>query len=228
MGPFSWLGFPRHRAPGIRFADLPPIDAVLVSHDHYDHLDLPTLKRLDQANSGLKIVVPRRVGRWFARSGIKAETIELDLWQDASVGVLKVTATPAVHWSGRLPWAQNGTLWAGFFIAGSSRIFYAGDTGWGSQFKTVREKLGQPHVAILPIGSYKPRWFMSAQHIDPAEAVQAARELGARYSIPVHYGTFHSADDGPTEALEELARQLDADDAPEFVVLKEGEGKFFE
>jgi len=228
IGPFSWLGTRRHRPPGIRFEDLPPIDLVLVSHDHYDHLDLPTLKKLDSANSGMRIIVPLGLGGLLARSGVEAESLELDWWQESSIGGVKITAVPAAHWSSRGLGQPNRTLWAGYFIAGSAAVYYAGDTGWGQHFKSVRERLGRPRVALIPIGAFKPRWFMSPQHIGPDEAIAAARELGARYSIPIHYGTFSLADDGPTEALDELASLLAGNDSPEFIVLKDGEGKSFE
>jgi len=228
IGPFSWLGATRHRSPGIRFEDLPPIDLVLVSHDHYDHLDLPTLKRLDSANPGMKSVVPLGVGGYLAKNGIKAESIELDWWQERSIGTTKITAIPAAHWSGRGVGPQNRTLWVGYFIAGSRTVYCAGDTGWGPHFKEVRERLGRPQLAILPVGAYKPRWFMSPQHIDPAEAVAAAKELGAQVSIPIHYGTFNLADDGPTEALDDLSSHLVGGDSPAFLVLKEGEGRSIE
>ncbi len=225
-GLFSWAGAKRHRPPGIRFEDLPPIDVILLSHDHFDHLDLPTLRRLAKIHPAATLVAPLGHKAFLLENDVYLQIVELDWWESTPVGGVRVTATPAAHWSGRGPVA-NRALWSGFALSGPSGMtYYAGDTGWGAHFAQVRERLGVPQVALIPIGAYKPRSFMRAQHIDPAEALEAARLLEARTAIAVHFGTFSLADDGETEPVEELRRLLAAQPTPlDFWVLGEGEGR---
>ena len=206
--PFRFVGPKRFRAPGIRFEDLPPIDVVLLSHDHYDHLCVRTLKRL-QAHSAPQIVTGLRVGEVLARNGI-GNVHELDWWDSVEVapGVV-VVFTPAKHFSGRSPLDLDRRLWGGLYVhAPAGGIYYAGDTGYCTHFRDIRERLGSPRVALLPIGAFEPRWFMSPVHMDPAQAVQAHLDLGALTSVAVHYGSFALADDAQGQPERELEAAL--------------------
>jgi L-ascorbate metabolism protein UlaG (beta-lactamase superfamily) len=224
--PVGFAGPKRVRPPGIRFENLPPIDAVLLSHNHYDHFDLPTLERLARAHDPL-FVVGLGNERLLARHGI-AKVVALDWWQGAPLGRgLSVTAVPAQHWSNRGLTDSAETLWAGFVVEGrGGPIYYSGDTGWGPHFEQVAQRFGPARLAILPIGAFKPRWFMQPVHISPQEAVEAARVLGAGTSLAVHFGTFELGDDGqeePPTVLRETLAQLSA--PPRFWVLGFGEGR---
>jgi L-ascorbate metabolism protein UlaG (beta-lactamase superfamily) len=219
--PVPFAGPKRHRAPGIRFEDLPPIDAVLVSHNHYDHLDLPTLRRLASS----RIFTPLGNSALIARAGIFSAR-DLDWWQSAPVrdGVT-VTAVPAQHFCARSISDRNATLWGGFVISGpSGHVYFAGDTGWGDHFAEIATRFQPIRAAMLPIGAYLPRWFMKPAHIDPLEAVQAHLTLQAGTSIAMHYGTFHLGDDGEHEPAADLRRALKANGEPRFLAVEHGQG----
>src|SRR5262249_32374809 len=151
----------RRRPPGLRFEDLPPIDAVLISHNHYDHLDVPTLKRL-AATHEPRFVVSLGNRQLLAAHGIVSAE-ELDWWQTVEVGNdVRVTAVPAQHFSARGVRDRNRTLWCGYVLQGQSgTIYYAGDTGWSPHFQGIRDRFGPPRLALIPIGAYLPLWFMS-------------------------------------------------------------------
>jgi L-ascorbate metabolism protein UlaG (beta-lactamase superfamily) len=196
--PVSFTGPKRHRPPGLRFEDLPPIDAVLVSHNHYDHLDLPTLRRL----KGARIFTP------LGNAAVIGEATDLDWWQEARLSDrVKVTLVPAQHFCARGISDRNATLWGGFVISGpSGHVYFAGDTGWGRHFSEIAETFGAVRLAMLPIGSYLPRWFMKPAHISPEEAVKAHFALRAKTSVAMHYGTFELGDDGMDEPAVQLGR----------------------
>ena len=175
--------------PGVELAAMPAIDLVLVSHDHRDHMDLPTLRRLP--DSAL-YVVP--IGN-AARLG-KPNVVELDWWQSHALGDLTITLVPARHWSMRMPWNRNDTLWGGWVIRGpEGTAYHSGDTAWGDHFAEIGARLGAIDWAMLPIGGYAPRWFMAPQHIDPVEAARAWEALGARHLLAMHWGTFRLTDE---------------------------------
>jgi len=209
--PVSWAGPRRVHAPGVAFDDLPRIDCVLLSHDHYDHCDLPTLARLFKKHAPLAITPPGN-GSLFQAAGWPIEKIaELDWWQSqVTAAGLRVTATPAHHWSNRLRSPRNGRLWGGFFLdAGGATAHFAGDTGYDDTlFAGIRERLGAPDLAMVPIGAYEPRWFMKEHHCDPKEAVQIHRDLGARLSLAMHWGTFQLTDEAREAPPKELAAAL--------------------
>ena len=199
--PFSFAG-PRRVPPlPLQVEDLPGVDVVLISHDHYDHLDEASIQDLQEQFAPL-FLVPLDVGDIVAGWG--AERIrEMDWWQSLDVDSVRFTCTPAQHFSGRGLTNRNGTLWAGWYLedrTARTTIFYAGDTGYATHFREVRERMGAPDLAILPIGAYLPRWFMQVVHVDPAEAIQAFLDLEATRMIPVHWGTFVLADDPLSQA----------------------------
>jgi L-ascorbate metabolism protein UlaG (beta-lactamase superfamily) len=205
--PVSWAGPRRARQPGIALEDLPRPDVVLLSHNHYDHMDFPTLRAL-QARHAPQFVTTLGNRRTLAKLGIDAT--ELDWWQDTTAGPLRITATPARHFAARTPFDRNRTLWAGFMVSDKAgTVLFAGDSGAGPHWDDIRARLGEPDVALLPIGAYEPRWFMAPVHMNPAEAMQAHLALGARRSVGMHFGTFQLTDeaiDAPLLALE-AARQ---------------------
>lgn len=227
-GPFGRLGPRRVHPPGIAFDQLPRIDVVLLSHDHYDHCDLPTLRRLARRDAPLAIT-PLGNGALLRRAGFAAERIiELDWWQNHTLnGKMAVTLTPARHWSNRLSGQRNARLWGGFHLnAGSQRVLFTGDTGYDDVFfREIRERLGAPDLALIPIGAYEPRWFMAPQHCNPLEAVQIHLDLAARQSFGMHWGTFQLTDesrDAPLRELEAAHEQLGVTPAA-FRVLQPGE-----
>ena len=206
--PLPWIGPRRVRQPGVRFDDLPPITTVLLSHNHYDHCDLPTLRRLAKRFDPV-VVTPLGNGRLVRSAGIR-RVEELDWWQEASGSAQPITLTPARHFSARTPFDRNRALWGGFILqAGDVRIYFAGDTAYGSFFLDIRHRLGPIDLALLPIGAYEPRWFMQAVHMNPADAVHAHCDLGAKQSVAMHFGTFQLTAEGidaPARALEDACR----------------------
>lgn len=217
--PLSWIGPRRRRQPGVSWEDLPRIDIVLLSHNHYDHLDLPTLRRL-ATHGDSTFVVPKGVLRLLHSEKI-GPAHELDWGESLTLRDLTIHCVPALHFSARGIHDRNQTLWCGYVIEWQDRlVYFAGDTAFGDHFAQIREKLGSPHLALLPIGAYSPRWFMSPVHMGPDEAVRAHEILAAKTSIAIHHGTFKLTDEGiDTPARELLAC---AQDKP-FLVLKNGE-----
>ncbi|MBM4375663.1 MAG: MBL fold metallo-hydrolase [Deltaproteobacteria bacterium] len=203
--PVDGVGPSRANPAGIRFEDLPPIDAVLVSHDHYDHLDMPTLLRLGERHHP-RFVVGLGNRELLEDEGLERVT-ELDWWDRLELGRgAAVSMVPAQHFSMRGLCDRDATLWGGYVLttrAGS--VYFAGDTGAGTHFAAIRERFGPPRLALLPIGAYQPRWVMEAMHMGPADAVEAHRVLAARTSVAVHFDTFPLADDGHGDAPAELA-----------------------
>src|SRR5207248_210641 len=192
---------------GVRFDDLPAISLVLLSHNHYDHCDLRTLRALGRRFQP-RLVTPLGNGRLLQSAGIR-DVEELDWWQSASAAPLPVTLTPAQHFSARGPFDRNRALWGGFLIeARGRRILFAGDSGYGPHFREIAARLSPVDLALLPIGAYEPRWFMQDIHMNPAEAVQAHVDLGARRSLAMHYGTFQLTPEGVDEPVRELTRAL--------------------
>ena len=227
VGPYPWLGLRRVRPPGVRVEDLPRIDAVVLSHDHHDHTDLPTLRRLVAAHAP-RLIVPRGVGGWLTRRGVPVAG-ELDWWEAADlVPGVRVTAVPAQHTSGRAPWSVRRTLWAGFVVEGAAgAVYFAGDTGLGPHLAQIRERCPPPRLALLPIGACRPPACMAPLHLSPEEAVQVHRDLGAGTSVGIHFGTFPQGADARDEPPNRLAAALASagDPRPRFWTLAPGDGR---
>jgi L-ascorbate metabolism protein UlaG (beta-lactamase superfamily) len=208
-GPLNLLGPRRVRQPAVRFEDLPAISTVLVSHNHYDHCDRPTLRMLAHRFSP-DVVTPLGNGPLVRSTGMR-RVEELDWWEDSQTQAVRITLTPAYHFSARTPLDRNRALWGGFLLTiAGKRLFFAGDTAYGPFFRDIRRRLGAIDLALLPIGAYEPRWFMRSVHMNPGEAVQAHLDLEAAASIAMHFGTFQLTSEGiddPPRALEHACRE---------------------
>lgn len=211
--PFAVAGPKRVTAPGIAFEDLPPIDVVLISHCHYDHMDVATLRRLQAAHAPL-MAMPLGNDAIVRAAVPDVRCLAGDWWDRLPLGDGVVTTlTPAYHWANRWPTDVRMALWAGHFIATpAGSIWFAGDTGYGDGaiFRQVRERLGPPDVALIPIGAYEPRWFMAAQHVNPAEAVRIFQDVGAGDALGIHWGTFQLTDEAREAPRLALASALAA------------------
>ncbi|HMG86359.1 MAG TPA: MBL fold metallo-hydrolase [Terracidiphilus sp.] len=216
--PFRSIGPLRRNPPSVAFEDLPPIHAVLVTHNHYDHLDTGTLARLWKGHK------PTIISPLGNDAVIRKESPELqvqtgDWWQTFQLSdQVRATIVPAYHWSARSLGDRRFALWSGFILETPAGIIYsAGDTGYqdGKVFREIRKRCGAPRVAILPIGAYEPRWFMNSQHADPSQAVQIAIDCGAQHLLGVHWATFQLTDepwDEPAGLLEKTMRECSAVD----------------
>lgn len=230
--PFGFVGPKRHQPPAIALPDLPHIDLVVISHNHYDHLDRAAVTALARQPGGAPLfVVPLGLAAWFRAAGLQ-NVVELDWWQSHRLAVagreeVEVMLVPAQHWSARGLNDRMQTLWGGFAVlAPDCHLFFAGDTAYSRDFADIRAHLaarqtaaagGGFDIALLPIGAYAPRWFMASQHVDVAEAVKIHGDVGAKRSLGIHWGTFALTDeplDEPPRVLrqERAAQGLGADD----------------
>jgi L-ascorbate metabolism protein UlaG (beta-lactamase superfamily) len=213
--PVSWAGPHRRHAPGVAFEALPRIDGVLLSHDHYDHCDLRTLRRL-AASHQPRILAPLGHRALLASAGIGGVT-ELDWWQahEWAPG-FSIALTPARHWCRRRPGDTNRRLWGGFHLRQAElRVYFLGDSAYDhALFSKIGRELGPPDLALIPIGAYEPRWFMRTAHMNPAEAVQVHRDTGARLSIAMHWGGWRLSDEGREDPPRALAAALSAAEVP--------------
>ncbi|ADI26702.1 MBL fold metallo-hydrolase [Geobacillus sp. C56-T3] len=198
----NWMGAAKRlTAPGVPLDKMPPVDVVLISHGHYDHLHFGSLRRL---KGDPHVFVPVGLGRLFRRRGYRHVT-ELSWWETASFRGLSLTFVPAQHWTRRTLWDTNTSHWGGWVITsnGAPTIYFAGDSGYFRGFRDIGERFSIDY-ALLPIGAYEPEWFMGPQHTTPEEAVQAFLDCRSRLFVPMHYGAFRLADDTPKEALDRL------------------------
>jgi L-ascorbate metabolism protein UlaG (beta-lactamase superfamily) len=227
--PFRWIGPKRVRKPGVAFEDLPAIDIILLSHNHYDHLDIATLAQLRQRFAPA-VLAAAGDGRLLGPIGFK-RMHELDWWDEIPFNdTLKVAFVPAQHFSARGLLDQRKSLWGGYMIESRGRrVYFGGDTGYSTHFSDIKTRLGSPDIAMLGIGAYEPRWFMKPIHMNPAEAVRAHRDLGSRQSIGMHFGTFQLTPEPIDAPQAELKRALFESGVPEseFVTLHEGETRIY-
>lgn len=228
VSPVSFTGPQRHRDPGLGFDDLPRIDALLISHNHYDHLDLPTLRRIAGTHAPV-VFCPLGVAKLVRRAGLR-EVHELDWGQSQPWQQMRVHSVQAQHFAARTPFNRNRSLWCGWVLESESEaagnIYFAGDTGFGDFFSSIGERFAPLRLALLPIGAYEPEWFMGPVHMTPEQAVEARAILDASIAIGIHYGTFALADDGETAPVERLQRTLRGrSDAGRFWILEEGHGR---
>jgi N-acyl-phosphatidylethanolamine-hydrolysing phospholipase D len=203
--PVAFAGPKRLLPPAVRFDDLPRIDVTLLSHDHYDHLDEPTVRKLIARFPAMTWLVPIGVGRFLRSRGARSVT-ECDWWNTTTIGDATFGCTPAQHFSGRYPWDRNATLWCGWSARiGDVSFFFAGDTGLHPEFGAIAERFGPFDLAILPIGAYEPRWFMKPVHMSPEEAVRSFLDLRNAHPnhrsamLASHWGTFRLTDEPVTE-----------------------------
>jgi len=206
--PVTFSGPERAHPPGILLEDLPKIDVVVISHNHYDHLDVPTLKHIyERDKPGIYVGLGNK--SFLNREGIE-NVQEMDWWQEDTLSPqVKIVCVPAQHFSGRGLCDRNKTLWAGFVFEGSKgAVYFAGDTGFGPHFKQIAKKFRTIRLAMLPIGAFRPEWFMSASHLSPQQALEAHHILQAQTSMAMHFGTFRLGDDKQNEPVEALRAAL--------------------
>ena len=225
VSPFTFMGPARMRPPGVRLEDLPEIDLVLLSHNHYDHLDKATLKKLHKTHNP-QTLTPLGVGAYVKKIGLNHEP-DLDWWESKTYlnEKIKITALPASHFSSRGTLDRNATLWCGYLIESEQgNVYFAGDSGYGDFFKDIAARTPEMDIALLPIGAYKPEWFMSPIHTSPADAVNVHQILKPGISIASHFGTFPLADDNTETALNDLIASKERNGLPEdtFITLEEG------
>ena len=222
--PFDFVGPRRTRPPGTRFEDLPRIDAVVISHNHYDHLDVPTLKRIVNRWPSVRIFAGLGNRSFLEQQGLPGVT-ELDWWESRELKGITVRSVPSQHGSGRALFDLDGTLWTAWVLEGKAgRAYFAGDTGYGPHFAKAARRRGPMRLAVLPVGAFEPPWLMGPVHESPPQAVEAARDLHAAMAVPIHFGTFELADDGQFEPVQLLEAAL-ADAGVNFQILGFGEGR---
>ncbi|MFF5176418.1 MBL fold metallo-hydrolase [Micromonospora sp. NPDC000316] len=210
---------PRFTPPGLPWEALPPVDAVVISHNHFDHLDAPTIRRLPRH---VLMLVPGGLGWWFRRLGFTAVT-ELDWWETARLGAVEFRFVPVHHWSRRTLFDGCRSLWGGWMLeadadpavgAPPQRLFFAGDSAYGPYFAEIGNRCGPVDLALMPVGAYLPRWFMKPLHMNPAEAVRACGDLGAKRMATMHWGAFALSAEAPLEPLEQARKAWQASGRP--------------
>ena len=223
--PFKRFGPKRLIPPSITIEELPPIDVVTISHNHYDHLDIRSLKKLYKANPDLIFLIPEGDLDIFKKRNIPNVT-EFDWWEDIAIDKFLFTFTPVQHWSARGLFDRNESLWGGWYIKTNNySMYHAGDTGYSIETK---KRLGAPKYAFLPIGAYDPEWFMSESHVNPEDSVKIMNDLEAEYSFGMHWGTFTLTAEDTLEPRERLNDVVTAFGIENFKTLIPGEVIFLE
>ena len=223
--PINFAGPKRYIKPAMELEELPKIDLVTISHNHYDHLDLKTVRWIAKKNPNALFLVPLGMKKWFLNQSI-TNVVELDWWKKYKKGDTTITFTPVQHWSSRTLFDRNESLWGGWHFKNSHHsLIHWGDTGYSDDFKETNKRLGSVDLALIPIGAYAPRWFMKFSHMNPQEAVQAFIDLKAKKAIGMHWGTFiltdEPVDEPPKMLKEEVKKELIDDEV--FTVMKHGE-----
>lgn len=224
--PFEFIGPKRYHPPGLSLDQLPPIDLILVSHNHYDHLDLFSLRQLAERFPSAQVVTGLGNSGLIGECGFP-DVIELDWWQSLPLNeYLNLHAVPVQHWSARARHDTNRSLWLGFVLdSADGPVLFPGDSGLGPEFKLIHQRFGPLRFAALPIGAYAPRWFMRDNHMNPDDAVQAHQQLASQCSMAIHFGTFNLSDEEQFAPLQELDKALAERQVPasEFRPPKPGE-----
>tara|TARA_Y100000992_G_scaffold102586_1_gene66712 strand:- start:197 stop:1162 length:966 start_codon:yes stop_codon:yes gene_type:complete len=221
--PFRRFGPKRLIPPSISLEELPKIDVVTISHNHYDHLDIRSLKKLSKINPDLIFLIPKGDLDIFKKRKI-TNVKEFVWWEDIKIDEFTFTFTPVQHWSARGLFDRNESLWGGWFMQGNKfSIYHAGDTGYSQDFIKTKDKLGSPKYAFIPIGAYDPEWFMSESHVNPEDAIRIMNDLEAEYSFGMHWGTFTLTAEDTSEPPERLIRALKENNLNNFDVLVPGE-----
>ncbi len=226
--PFKRLGPKRLIPPSLSINDLPPIDVITVSHNHYDHLDIRSLKKISKKNPEAFFLIPKGDIDIFNKRNIN-NVFEFEWWQNIDLKNHIFTFTPVKHWSARGLFDRNESLWGGWFINSKDyAIYHAGDTGYSKDFKETRKRLGAPKYALIPIGAYDPEWFMSASHVNPEDSVRIMKDLQAQYGIGMHWGTFTLTAEDTLEPRKRLNNAVIADGVQNFRTIVPGELVFLE
>ena len=226
--PVSFAGPKRVKLPGVKFTDLPKIDIILISHNHYDSFDVKTLERLIKRDNP-KILFGLG-NSYYLKKKYRQNTVELD-WQDEfKFKDLTFTFLPTKHWAKRGFFDTNKSLWGSFAIIGSKRVYFAGDTGYSNHFKNIQKQFGYFDLSLIPIGAYEPRWFMKNAHINPEESVKAHLELKSKQSIGIHFGTFQLTNEKIDDPVKDLATALKRNqvDSSNFIAPKQGYSYFID
>ncbi len=221
--PVQFVGPARFRPPGVHYQDLPSVDLVVISHNHYDHLDKITIQNLIKDHNP-RFIVPLGLDHLIRKWGA-TEVQALDWWESSDIDSLQVHSVPANHFTSRGTFDRDQTLWCGYILEmDGHKIYFAGDTGYGDVFKEIGKRRGPIDVSLIPIGAYLPRWFMSPIHVSPKESVLIHQDVQSKHSIGMHFGTFALADDGPNRPIIDLqlAKENHKMSDEEFIVPDEG------
>lgn len=228
--PLPFAGPKRKTPPPLRIQDLPRLDYVLISHNHYDHLDSATIRRILRRFPEVIFLVPLGLEGWFKRRGAR-HVRQLDWWQSRQEADLTLTAVPARHWSMRTPYDRNRSLWCGWVVRSRTLNFWlSGDSGFSDHLAEIPRRLGPFNLAALPVGAYAPKWFMQSSHMDPDHAVSLWRLTGEPLTLPIHWGVFELADESLDEPPAELMRaiQRSGEDNGRFAPWRIGESRSLE
>ena len=221
--PFKRFGPKRLIPPSLSIKDLPPIDVITVSHNHYDHLDIRSLKKISKKNPEAFFLIPKGDIDIFKKRNID-NVFEFEWWQNIDLKDHIFTFTPVQHWSARGLFDRNESLWGGWFIKSTDySLYHAGDTGYSNDFIETQKRLGSPKYAFLPIGAYDPEWFMAASHVNPEDSIRIMKDLGAEFSFGMHWGTFTLTAEDTLEPPQRLKEALNNDKLDNFITLKPGE-----